>query len=214
MGLRRSLACRSGSSRWSDPAFGSIARMKRERAKLPEGFVLPARLVHGICHYHRQWIPADERGFRSRGHRIHSSGDYKNPPPENEHEGLRRWVNDHITGEPVRLNDEQCAAVGAAFVEKLHRMHCTVIVLACGPSHLHVEFEPTEENVMRQLGKAKQFASLKCPNHSGQLWAELSEVISIKDDNHANEVFGYIDEHRAEGAWIWRIYVNETVRRV
>jgi hypothetical protein len=39
----------------------------------------------------RSWLPGDQRGFRNRQHRIHSSGDYKNPPPRWEHEGLRRY---------------------------------------------------------------------------------------------------------------------------
>ena len=30
------------------------------------------------------WLPGDQRGFRSRKHKIHSSGDYKNPPPASE----------------------------------------------------------------------------------------------------------------------------------
>jgi hypothetical protein len=32
-----------------------------------------------------------------------------------------------------------------------------------------VLFEPTEHDVRRQLGKAEQFASLKGPDHAGQL---------------------------------------------
>src|SRR5262249_6666293 len=151
-------------------AFGSISYVEKQRARLPDGFVLPARLVHGICHYHRQWITADERGFRSRGHRIHSSGDYKSPPPPEEHAGLRTWVIDHMDGPAVKLSDEQCAVVGVSFVKKLQKMKREVLVLACGPTHLHVLFSPTEDDVMRQLGKAKQFASLKCPDHRGQLW--------------------------------------------
>jgi REP element-mobilizing transposase RayT len=109
-----------------------------------------------------------------------------------------------MSGGPMTLNIDQRAAVGAAFLKKLHRMKCTVFIVACGPTHLHVLFEPTEEDVMRQVGKAKQFASLKCPNHDGQLWGELSEVIAVRNDGHATEVFEYIDDHRNEGAWIWR----------
>jgi hypothetical protein len=38
------------------------------------------------------WLPGDERGWRSRGHKRHSSGNYKKPPPTVEHEGLREYV--------------------------------------------------------------------------------------------------------------------------
>jgi len=184
---------------------GTLLAMPRTRAhKNVPAIVWPQRLVHGICHYHRQWILGDERGFRSRDHRIHSSGDYKNPPPPAEHEGLRRWVQSNMKGGAVTLTVEQRAAVGAAFVKKLQRMRCAVFILGCGPTHLHVLFEATEDDMKRQLGKAKQFASLKCPNHSGQLWGESCEAIAVNDDEHAVEVFGYIDDHRDEGAWIWR----------
>src|SRR5947207_10093448 len=46
--------------------------------------------IHVVVGTYRSWDFGDERGFRSRKHRIHSSGDYKNPPPKREHEGLRK----------------------------------------------------------------------------------------------------------------------------
>ena len=166
--------------------------------------VWPARLVHGICHYHRQWIPGDERGFRSRGHRIHSSGDYRNRPPLDEHSGLRKWVQRNMRDKPVRLSYEQSMVVGGAFVQKLARMDCQVMILACGPTHVHVLFQPSEDQVVRQLGKAKQFASLKCLDRRGQLWGELSDVEDVIGPDDAKRVFRYIEDHRDEGAWIWR----------
>ncbi len=45
---------------------------------------------HNILSTHGSWLPGNPRGFRSRNHRIHSSGDYKNPPPLGEHAGLHR----------------------------------------------------------------------------------------------------------------------------
>ena len=42
---------------------------------------------HVICHAKNTWLHGDERGFRDRDHRAHSSGDYYNPPPKDEHQG-------------------------------------------------------------------------------------------------------------------------------
>lgn len=46
---------------------------------------------HVSIHAHGTWLHGDPRGFRSRDHRIHSSGDYKAPPPEGEHRGLHEY---------------------------------------------------------------------------------------------------------------------------
>src|SRR5262249_17500638 len=42
---------------------------------------------HVIISTLNSWLPGDPRGFRAVNHKIHSSGDYKNPPP-GEHAGL------------------------------------------------------------------------------------------------------------------------------
>jgi hypothetical protein len=48
------------------------------------------RWRHCVIGTHNSWLPGDPRGFRAIDHKIHSSGDYKNPPPEGEHSGLHR----------------------------------------------------------------------------------------------------------------------------
>lgn len=35
------------------------------------------------------WLPGDPKGFRTRHHREHVEGDYKNPPPKGTHDA--RW---------------------------------------------------------------------------------------------------------------------------
>jgi REP element-mobilizing transposase RayT len=168
-------------------------------------FQLPDNLVHVMCHYHRQWIPGDQRGFRSRGHRIHSTGDYRQPPPADEHQGLRSHVKRTMAGRPVRLRREQREGVGAAFVEKLRRMDCTVLILCCGPTHLHALAGLTERDMKRQIGKAKQFASLRRSGHAGQLWGGRCEIEAVTDAAYARKVFAYIRNHESkENAWIWR----------
>ena len=110
-----------------------------------------------------------------------------------------------MTGKAVRLRRDQQTAVGRAFVEKLIRMKCDVLILSCGPTHVHVLMAPSERQVKRQVGRAKQFASLRCPGHRGQLWGEGCEVEAVHGIAHARRVFAYIRDHqRKEGAWIWR----------
>src|SRR5689334_11852513 len=71
------------------------------------------RWAHVMSSMRGQWLPGDERGFRDHGHRIHSSGDYKNPPPPDEHAGLRRWAKT-VARAPVNLSVDQRTIVGSA----------------------------------------------------------------------------------------------------
>ena len=58
---------------------------------------------HVIISTRRSWLHGDGRGFRSRGHRIHSSGDYKDPPPEGEHSGLLEYQRKQCAGKMIKV---------------------------------------------------------------------------------------------------------------
>ena len=162
-------------------------------------------LIHGICHFHGQWIPGDERGWRSRGQKRHSSGDYHDPPPPNEHAGLRRYVKALMKRPPIVLNLDECGLVGRAFIDRLQDLSSDVYVLACSPTHLHVLCTIIEEDLIRQLGRAKQYASLKLTTRRGQLWGERAKIVHIRDEEHAENVFAYICHHAVnDHAWLWR----------
>ncbi len=63
----------------------------------------------------RSWLHGDERGFRSRRHRVHSSGDDNDPPPPGEHAGLHRYHADGA-GDPVDLHLDVRVIICEAFV--------------------------------------------------------------------------------------------------
>ena len=73
---------------------------------------------HIIISPQNSWLPGDRRGFRSRNHKIHSSGDYKNLPPPEEHAGLRRY-HDQRAGAVVWIPKECNEVVGRAISKKL-----------------------------------------------------------------------------------------------
>src|SRR5205814_7189946 len=58
---------------------------------------------HVVISTRRSWLHGDRRGFRSRGHRIHSSGDYRDPPPQGEHEGLLGYHETRAKGPAIKL---------------------------------------------------------------------------------------------------------------
>ncbi|MCH8823760.1 MAG: transposase [Planctomycetes bacterium] len=162
-------------------------------------------LAHCICSFHGQWIPGDERSWRSRNHKSHSSGDYNNPPPDDEHKGLRHHVRQSMKKLPVVLRIEQQPIVGEAFICKLQKMNCELLILSCSATHVHALCKLTESDAIKQIGKAKQFASLRLKDHTGQLWGERSKVISIRNESHLQNTFQYIQDHAMkENAWIWR----------
>ncbi len=171
-------------------------------------------LVHGVCTYHRQWLHGDERGFRSRHHRIHSSGDYKNPPPLSEHEKLRQYMQNLVNGAPKFLAPPEYPIVGSAFVLKLLQMNCKVFIVACGCTHLHVLYQSVESDAQAELGKPKQYASYKLRHPSGKLWARGAAIIRVRGGGHAGEAFDYIGRHSThEGAWVWRFDRDEPPTR-
>ncbi len=82
------------------------------------------------------WLPGDPRGFRAEGHKIHSSGDYKNPPPEGEHEGLHRYSK-KISGDAILIPDELLATVGKRIVEKLKELEHRVLAVSVSTINSH-----------------------------------------------------------------------------
>ena len=72
------------------------------------------RWFHIIITTHGAWLPGDERGFRTRHHRQHVEGDYKNPPPPGLYNGLKRSSEQSLKQEVVSLSDSFKQVVGEA----------------------------------------------------------------------------------------------------
>ncbi|MBM4109048.1 MAG: hypothetical protein FJ255_09625 [Phycisphaerae bacterium] len=161
------------------------------------------RWVHMMSSYRGQWIPGDRRGFRSRGHRVHSSGDYRRPPPEDEHAGLRRHVLG-IMDEPVRLSPEQVAILVRSLGEKLEAMDVAVAILAADATHCHALFNAGDRAPRVLFGRAKQFAShrlrIEVP---GKLWGASSGGREVRTQEHFVDALGYIADHGRRGAFVW-----------
>lgn len=159
--------------------------------------------VHAIAMLRGWWLPGDERGFRSRDHRIHSSGDYKHRPPSWEHIHLRNWAERVSKDAEPALNQHERSVAGAAFVEKLIRENLIPLAVACAATHVHALFRASDIDALKALGKAKQLASLRVARRSGRIWGRGGGVDRIADREHQVRVFRYILRHRAEGAWVW-----------
>jgi REP element-mobilizing transposase RayT len=146
------------------------------------------------------WLRGDVRGFRDHDHRIHSSVDYRDPPPRSEHAGLRRWVVEHLHKDPVRLPVELRSRAGISILEKFRAKRIEIVVLAVAEDHVHGIGRFPEDQVRAVVGKAKRASSHAIP---GVVWAKKCGRKRIRSREQQQETFRYIARHATEGAWLW-----------
>jgi hypothetical protein len=118
---------------------------------------------HLTTHTYGVWLYGDPRGFRTRHHREHVEGDYKNPPRGEaaaEYAEKYRRSQESLKQEPVRLPPELRAVVGAALRERLIAPGAQVIAVAMTATHAHVLAKmPDSKAVTRDwVGLAKKHA--------------------------------------------------------
>ena len=159
--------------------------------------------AHVISSFHGQWLPGDERGFRNRGHRIHSTGAVERSAPIWEHRGLRQRLA-HCRDNAIVLTPDQGAVVGEALIEKLRSTGSRIGALAVSPTHCHALIEVGHGDAVKLFGRAKQLASLRLRGaHPDKLWGASSHVVRMQDDAQIETARRYILAHRDEGAWVW-----------
>jgi REP element-mobilizing transposase RayT len=158
---------------------------------------------HIVFSTHNSWLPGDPRGFRSRDHRIHSSGDYKNPPPEGEHAGLYRYAK-KISGDPVVIPEELREPMGQAIIADLQKRDCRVLVIAVAGTHVHYLAElPEDVSEYRDIvGRSKTAACFAVREQMpGRIWGRNATYKVIKDAEHQRNTYRYILKQK--DAWIW-----------
>ncbi|HXE53962.1 MAG TPA: hypothetical protein VN541_13150 [Tepidisphaeraceae bacterium] len=160
---------------------------------------------HVIINTRSSWLHGDPRGFRSRGHRIHSSGDYKHRPPKGEHEGLHRYRREHSRPE-VRLNPDVRPLIGWGLIEYLHGCEHQVLVVAITKVHAHLlaELPDNISRVRAIMGKAKQYASRQVKAYlRGQVWARGGTFKPVNTRQHHRSAYDYILYDQGPNAWTW-----------
>lgn len=161
---------------------------------------------HLTTHTYGAWLYGDPRGFRTRHHREHVEGDYKNPPPRGAYDRQLARSKALMTQDVVRLSPEWRAVFGPALLEKLQEFGAQVLCVALSATHAHVLAKMPGGDVPRQwLGRAKMHATFtgKDRGWTGKLWAVRGKVNPIKDRQHQLNTFYYILRHVREGAWVW-----------
>lgn len=167
------------------------------------------RWRHVILTTHSTWLHGDPRGFRSRDHRIHSSGDYQNPPPKGEHAGLHRYQLAQ-SAPPTVLDQTVFEVIGKAVLENLLKQSYAVEAIAVTPTHVHILANVPDEldRLHEMIGWLKRFATRAARQYSRSLasveiWAEGQTLKFIKDDQHWRATREYILTKQGSDAWTW-----------
>src|SRR5207253_7824970 len=93
---------------------------------------------HVILTTYGAWLYGDARGFRTRHHREHIEGDYKNPPPPDLYEKKRQRSQTLLKQEPVVLAAEWRPIIGAAVRDKMQTLGAEVLCVSMSATHLHL----------------------------------------------------------------------------
>ncbi|MBL4700628.1 MAG: hypothetical protein JKX85_05145 [Phycisphaeraceae bacterium] len=160
---------------------------------------------HLVLHTKGSWLHGDPRGFRTRQHRIHSSGDYKSPPPSGEHQNLHQYEKEKLKNAVV-IPTHLYQIIGQALYLKSSKMNVKTLAISVGPTHAHlqVELENNYKVALKHTAKIKQAASYAVRNAlPGSLWARGGKPIAISDLKHQIRVYQYIQTHAKQGDWVW-----------
>ncbi|MEM6506342.1 MAG: hypothetical protein AAGC44_09070 [Planctomycetota bacterium] len=163
------------------------------------------RWFHVTVGTYGSWLPGDPRGFRSKGHKIHSSGDHKRSPPAGEHEGLHTYSK-KIAHVMVVLPAELREAVGRGFVQVLIGRGHRVLAVSVSGMHLHAlaELPGDRPGVKAEIGYAKKGGSRAISKQlPGRVWARDCGLKLIRDEAHHLNTFSYVERHVEEGAFVW-----------
>jgi len=158
-------------------------------------------ILNALC----SWLHGVRRGFRSREHRIHSSGDYKHRPPQGEHARLYKF-HEARSREPVKFDIDLRVVILAYFVIKLRTLGYRVIAASLGEQHLHVlvELPHDLEEIRKILGKCKQRASHAVRDRlPGNIWSSGGEFKWVNGKSHLENAYVYIREKQEPGTVVW-----------
>src|SRR5438876_6544463 len=91
---------------------------------------------HVIATTYGAWLYGDARGFRTRHHREHVEGDYKNPPPPGTYADLEARSRASLKRPPVVLPKPLREVVGRAILERLTGLGALSVFISVSGQHI------------------------------------------------------------------------------
>jgi len=161
---------------------------------------------HVIMGTYGSWLYGDPRGFRTRHHREHVEGDYKNPPPAGRYNAQLTRSRRLLKQPPVVLSKDWRPVIGGAVRDKLLAAGAQVLCVSMSGQHCHYLAKMPPGPVPRKwTGMAKRHSHFIADGRgwSGLLWAVRCKVGPVRDRPHQLNTYAYILDHVCEGAWVW-----------
>ena len=160
---------------------------------------MPAlRWWHVMLGTYASWLPGDRRGFRNRDHRIHSSGDYRNPPPEHEHEGLREY-NERRAGDAVDIPLPARQRLAELIARLLREAGYRVLVVSVSQRHVHflAELPADLPEFNRVLAWLKVTSSRLIKDVlPGRVWSRGDNHVRVRTEDQKADTFAYLLERQ------------------
>jgi len=160
---------------------------------------------HVVINTRSSWLPGDKRGFHNRGHRAHSSGDYRRPPPPGEHKGLFIYNTRNAREEiylPRKLRPIIGDAIRSHFEGCGHR--CLAIAVTSGHVHVLVELPDNILRIRAIVGEAKRISSRAAKAVlRGSIWSAGGTYKPVLSRDHHCSVYNYILYDQGSSAWTW-----------
>jgi hypothetical protein len=164
-----------------------------------------ARWFHIMLSTYGSWLYGDSRGFRTRHHREHVEGDYKQPPAPETYRFLELQSRKSLKQPPVVLAHDWRAIIGAAVRDRMQQLGANVLSISCSGQHVHLQAKLPPDCPRAWSGHAKRHAWFEARKRgwTDLLWGKRSKAVPINDREHQENVYFYILDHIHEGAWIW-----------
>ena len=167
---------------------------------------LEGRWIHFVETVYGAWLYGDDRGFRTRHHREHVEGEYKDPPPAGKYESKLRHSVENLKQPPVVLAPAWRPIIGGAVRDRLQDLGAFVLCLAQGGQHLHLLAKlPMGADARIWMGLAKKHSAFEAKGQGwqGKLWGKRGKEVRVRDRAHQLNVYRYILDHAKAGAWVW-----------
>jgi hypothetical protein len=150
------------------------------------------------------WLHGSNLGFRTRHHRQHIDGDYRNPPPPGKYRRELDRSRALMQRRPVWLSAKAHQLACDTIFQSLCDDAVDVIIVSVDDHHYHILARFPDHRPRYWVGRAKGRAA-RALSHAqllpeGGAWGKRCSCKPIKDRAHQLEAANYIRRHQVKGA--------------